>query len=78
MLDHSELEIGPSLAVTEQPVEILDRREKRLRNKVIPLVRVAWSRHPPSESTWERKSDMRKRYPYLFDPTAAREPPVPA
>lgn len=78
VLDHSELEIGPSLTVAEQPVEILDRREKKLRNKTIPLVRVAWSRHSPGESTWERETDMREKYPYLFDLPGAGEPSAPA
>ncbi|KAJ6819602.1 uncharacterized protein M6B38_400345 [Iris pallida] len=66
ILDHSEITVGPTLRIEQRPVGILDRREKVLRNRVIPLVRVAWSKDSPGDSTWEKEEDMRKQYPYLF------------
>ncbi|KAJ6847133.1 uncharacterized protein M6B38_285000 [Iris pallida] len=66
ILDHSEITVGPTLRIEQKPVGILDRREKVLRNRVLPLVRVAWSRNSPGDSTWEKEEDMRKQYPYLF------------
>lgn len=65
VLYHSEIEVGPS-SYQEQPVGILDRREKVMRSKTIPLVRVAWKHNSPGESTWEREDEMRERYPHLF------------
>ncbi|XP_075499153.1 uncharacterized protein LOC142537525 [Primulina tabacum] len=62
-----EVELDPSLSYTEYPVCILDRKDKVLRNKVIPLVRVQWSRHGVEESTWETEEKMRASYLYLFD-----------
>ncbi|XP_075515904.1 uncharacterized protein LOC142550712 [Primulina tabacum] len=62
-----EVELDPSLSYTKYPVCILDRKDKVLRNKVIPLVRVQWSRHGVEESTWETEEKMRASYPYLFD-----------
>ena len=44
----------------------MDRREKILRNKVIPLVKVLWKNHKIKEATWEREDDMRAQYPELF------------
>ena len=41
MLDHSELELQPNLSYTEQPMAILDRSVKTLKNKAIPLVLVS-------------------------------------
>jgi len=49
-------------------VAILDRSERRLRSKIVPLVRVQWEHHNVEESTWEREADMRERYPDLFLP----------
>ena len=53
--------------LTEQPVEVLAREVKTLRNKEIPLVKVLWRNHRVEEATWEREDDMRSRYPELFE-----------
>lgn len=66
VVDYSELKVGPSLTYLKQPVEIIDRREKQLRNQTIPIVRVMWRHHSPGESTWEREDKMRELYPSLF------------
>ena len=39
------------LTYEEQPVKIVDRRIKQLRNKVTPLVKVKWTHHGASEAT---------------------------
>ncbi|XP_073291046.1 uncharacterized protein [Primulina huaijiensis] len=67
VIQPDEVELYPSLSYTEYPVCILDLKDKVLRNKVIPLVRVQWSRHEVEESTWETEEKMRASYPYLFD-----------
>ena len=59
-------EVTPVLTVPEFPLHIEDRRVQRLRNKAIPLVRVAWQRHSGGESTWEREDEMREQFPYLY------------
>ena len=50
----------------EEPVQILDRREQQLRNKVIPLVKVLWRNHLIEEATWEPEFQMRQQHPHLF------------
>ena len=66
ILDHSELELQPDLSYKEQPMAILDRSVKTLKNRAIPLVLVSWNRHAPGEATWEREDTIRERYPQLF------------
>ena len=44
-------------------MQIVDRREKILRNKVIPLVKVLWANHGIKEATWESEAQMRSQYP---------------
>jgi hypothetical protein len=51
----------------EKPVEILERRERVLRSKTIPLVKVRWQHHGIDESTWEPEANMREKYPNLFE-----------
>ena len=64
MIDQAELQLEPDLTFVEQPVKIVDRRSKSLRNQSIPLVRVEWSR---GDSTWEREDQMKQQYPHLFE-----------
>ncbi|KAL0546091.1 hypothetical protein IC582_015996 [Cucumis melo] len=67
VVDYEPLEIDESLSYVEQPVEVLAREVKTLRNKQIPLVKVLWRNHRVEEATWEREDDMRSRYPELFE-----------
>ena len=53
----------------EQPVQILDREEKELRNKTISLVKVIWRNHLVEEATWEWEDQMRSQYPHIFHDT---------
>ncbi|KAK5786502.1 hypothetical protein PVK06_041139 [Gossypium arboreum] len=60
------VEIRPDLSYEEEPVEILAREVKELRNKRIPLVKVLWRSHSVEEATWEPEETMRSQYPHLF------------
>ncbi|KAA0026261.1 pol protein [Cucumis melo var. makuwa] len=66
VVDYKPLEIDENLSYTEQPVEILAREVKMLRNREIPLVKVLWRHHKVEEATWEREDDMRACYTELF------------
>ncbi|TYK29789.1 ty3-gypsy retrotransposon protein [Cucumis melo var. makuwa] len=61
------LQINEDLSYEEQPVEILAREVKMLRNRHISLVKVLWRNHGVEEATWEREEDMRAQYPELFE-----------
>ncbi|WP_227642582.1 hypothetical protein, partial [Klebsiella pneumoniae] len=49
------------------PVKILDSRVQQLRKKSIPLVKILWKHHGQEEATWERESEIRTKYPHLFE-----------
>ncbi|KAL4016708.1 hypothetical protein IC575_024365 [Cucumis melo] len=53
VVDYEPLEIDENLSYTEQPVEVLAREVKMLRNREIPLVKVLWRNHRVEEATWE-------------------------
>ena len=61
------IELGPDLTYEEEPVEILAREVKELRNKRISLVKVFWRNHKIEESIWESEETMRQQYPQLFN-----------
>ena len=66
VIDYSELKLRPDLTYEVQPVTILDRREKVLKNRMVSLVRVAWDPYSLGDSTWELEEEIRKKYPYLI------------
>ncbi|KAA3474709.1 receptor-like protein kinase [Gossypium australe] len=61
-----EIEIQPDMTYNEEPIRILAREIKELRNKHIVLVKVLWQRHEVEEAMWEPEQAMRKQYPNLF------------
>ena len=66
VLETPEIKLSDDLSYDEQPVQILGREEKELRNKTISLVKVLWRNHLVEEDTWEREDQMRSQYPHLF------------
>ncbi|KAL8091841.1 hypothetical protein AgCh_034193 [Apium graveolens] len=66
VIEYEPIEIQADLSYVEQPVKILEWKEKSLINKSVRLVRVL-SRNPKVEkSTWELESEMRSRYSHMF------------
>ncbi|KAB2625910.1 S ribonuclease [Pyrus ussuriensis x Pyrus communis] len=53
------LEINPDLTYDEEPVTIIDWKEKVLRNKTVNLVKVLWRNHSVEEAMWETEERMR-------------------
>ena len=66
VLNYEPLQLNQDLTYEEKPMRILDTKEKELRNKRIPLVKVLWKNHSTEEATWEMEEEMRSKYPDLF------------
>ena len=58
--------IQEDLTYEEMLIQILDRKEKVLRNKTVPLVKLLWRGQKYEEATWEPEAQMRSSYPHLF------------
>ncbi|GKF33485.1 hypothetical protein Tco_0106685 [Tanacetum coccineum] len=61
-----ELRLDDKLNFMEEPVEIMDREVKQLKQNRIPIVKVRWNSKRGPEFMWERKDQIRAKYPYLF------------
>ncbi|GKF97650.1 hypothetical protein Tco_0293471, partial [Tanacetum coccineum] len=61
-----EIQIDDKLHFIEEPVEIMDRKVKRLKQSCIPIVKVRWNSRRCPEFTWEREDQMQKKYPSSF------------
>ncbi|GJW45396.1 putative reverse transcriptase domain-containing protein [Tanacetum coccineum] len=66
VVQYSFDKIREDLSFAEEPEAILDRQERVMRKKTIPLVKVLWKNHPDREATWENEEMMRTEYPHFF------------
>ncbi|GJZ27680.1 putative reverse transcriptase domain-containing protein [Tanacetum coccineum] len=60
------LHVDDKLRFVEEPIEIMDREVKRLKQSRIPIVKVRWNSRRGPEFTWEREDQFQKKYPHLF------------
>ena len=67
VIDWGDIGVEEDASLVELPVRILDRREKILRGKKIPLVLILWMHRGVEHQTWEREHQMREQYPQLFE-----------
>ncbi|GJS44841.1 putative reverse transcriptase domain-containing protein [Tanacetum coccineum] len=67
---YDEIQVDDKLNFIEEPVEIMDREVKRLKQSRIPIVKVRWNSRRGPEFTWEREDQMQKKYPHLFTNSA--------
>nr|GEV49099.1 hypothetical protein [Tanacetum cinerariifolium] len=65
-----EIQVDDKLHFIEEPVEIMDREVKLLKQSRIPIVKVRWNSMRGPGFTWERKYQMQKKYPHLFPNSA--------
>ncbi|GJR29374.1 hypothetical protein Tco_1105606 [Tanacetum coccineum] len=64
------LQVDDKLHFVEEPVEIMDREVKQLRQSRVLIIKVRWNSRRGPEFTWEREDQFRKKYPHLFTKTA--------
>ncbi|GJR09454.1 hypothetical protein Tco_0792106 [Tanacetum coccineum] len=67
-----EDQIDDKLHFIEEPVEIIDREVKHLKQSRIFIIKVRWNSRRGPEFTWEHEDQFRKKYPHMFsDPLSA-------
>ncbi|GKB48006.1 hypothetical protein Tco_0898759 [Tanacetum coccineum] len=61
-----EIQVEDKLKLIEEPVEVMDREVKLLKQSRILIVNVRRNSRRGPEFTWECKDQMQKKYPHLF------------
>nr|XP_016485191.1 PREDICTED: uncharacterized protein LOC107805635 [Nicotiana tabacum] len=61
------IEVNEELSYEEILVAILDRQVCKLRNKEVASVKVLWQSQQVEEATWEAESEMKEKYPHMFE-----------
>nr|GEZ36720.1 putative reverse transcriptase domain-containing protein [Tanacetum cinerariifolium] len=77
-----EIQVDDKLNFIKEPVEIMDREVKRLKQSRILIVKVRWNSRRGPEFTWEREDQMKKKFDHLDHPgtavtAALPSPPLP-
>ncbi|GJV68492.1 putative reverse transcriptase domain-containing protein [Tanacetum coccineum] len=65
-----EIQVDDKLNFIEEPIKIMDREVKHLKQSCIPIIKVRWNSRRGLEFTWEREDKMQKKYPHLFTNSA--------
>ncbi|GKF89623.1 hypothetical protein Tco_0263586, partial [Tanacetum coccineum] len=60
------IHVDDKLQFVEEPVEIMEREIKLLKQSRIPLVKVRWNSRRGPEFTCEREDSFKQNYPQLF------------
>ncbi|GKC40449.1 putative reverse transcriptase domain-containing protein, partial [Tanacetum coccineum] len=60
------LQIDDKFRFVEEPVEIMDREVKQLKQSRILIVKVRWNSRRGPEFTWGREDQFQKKYPHIF------------
>ena len=66
MVEIKRLPLQPHLSYIENPVKILDEKERVTRNKMVKFCNVQWQNHSADEAAWEQESYILQHYPCLL------------
>ncbi|GJT77368.1 hypothetical protein Tco_1044093 [Tanacetum coccineum] len=61
-----EIQIDEKLHFIKEPVKIMDREVKRLKQNRILIIKVRWNSRRGPEFRWESEDQIQKKYPRLF------------
>ncbi|KAI3762575.1 hypothetical protein L1987_53009 [Smallanthus sonchifolius] len=62
-----DVEVDEKIRFVEQPLQIEDSHEKRLKRKKLTILKVKWNSRRGPEYTLELESEIRKKYPHMFE-----------
>nr|GFC43530.1 putative reverse transcriptase domain-containing protein [Tanacetum cinerariifolium] len=62
----NEIRVEAKLNFVEEHVKIIKKEFKKLKRSRITIVKVRWNSKRDPKFTWERKDQMKLKYPYLF------------
>ena len=65
-LNWKELQVSDVGTLTVEPLRILARRVRQLRNRLVDQVKVQWDKYSPRSATWEDAETLQRDYPSLF------------
>jgi hypothetical protein len=61
------LKIGSDSEYSEQPVRVLDTKDRVTRNRVVRTYKIQWSHHDDSDATWKIGDYLLKTYKNFYN-----------
>jgi hypothetical protein len=61
------IKIKSDLAYREQPVRVLDVKDRVTRNRVVRTYKIQWSHHDEGDASWETGDYIQKAYEYFYN-----------
>eukprot|EP00253_Pinus_taeda_P014513 PITA_14513 len=65
LIHEMEAQVSDEGVISVEPLRILERRVRQLRNRMVDQVKVQWDKYSPGSATWENTVDICQRYPRL-------------
>jgi hypothetical protein len=63
IIETPAVKIEPDLSYVEQPIQILDTKERVTRRKRLKMYKILWDHHTEEEATWETESYLQQNFP---------------
>jgi hypothetical protein len=63
IIETCALEIESDQSYTEQPIRIMDTKERLTRRRTVKMYKILWDHHTEEEATWETKSYLQRNFP---------------
>jgi hypothetical protein len=62
-IDVVDVTLEPDLTYSEQPIRVLDQKDKITRKRTLKFYKVQWNQHTEEEATWETQDFLEKNFP---------------
>jgi len=62
-----DIKLKSDLVYEEKPIEVVDRKERVTRNRVVKFYKVLWSNHGEEHATWETEDYLKEVYKTFFE-----------
>jgi hypothetical protein len=63
IIEQQAIEIEPDLSYIEQPIRILDTKDRVTRRKEGKMYKILWNHHTEEEATWETEVYLQRNFP---------------
>ena len=77
IIEQQEIFVEPDLSYVEDPIKILDKKERGTRRRVVKMYKVQWNHHTEEEATWETEDYLNRHFPGFLGSTPGISTLVP-
>jgi hypothetical protein len=62
-IDVVDVVLEPDLTYSEQPIRVLDQKDRITRKRALKFYKVQWNQHTEDEATWETQDFLERNFP---------------